>query len=85
MRILGSNCGTCEDDDEVIELATTHQEMAHGVKEISPDLEKKIKETLGCGRVVFRYRSLLTFLCVLSGELSKNFLTRENFYLKKSY
>jgi predicted small metal-binding protein len=30
-------------DDEVIELARMHQEMAHGVKEISPDLEMKIK------------------------------------------
>jgi predicted small metal-binding protein len=33
-------------DDEIIELATMHQEMAHGVKEISPDLEKKIKENI---------------------------------------
>jgi predicted small metal-binding protein len=33
-------------DDEVIELARMHQEMAHGVKEISPDLEKKIKENI---------------------------------------
>jgi predicted small metal-binding protein len=31
-------------DDEVIELARMHQEMAHGVKETSPDVEKKIKE-----------------------------------------
>jgi predicted small metal-binding protein len=31
-------------DDEVIELARMHQEMAHGVKKISPDLEKKIKK-----------------------------------------
>jgi predicted small metal-binding protein len=30
-------------DDEVIRLAHMHQEMAHDVKEISPDLEKKIK------------------------------------------
>ena len=30
-------------DDEVIKLAHMHQEMAHGVKEISPDLENKIK------------------------------------------
>jgi len=30
-------------DDEVIKLAHMHQEMAHGVKEISPDLKKKIK------------------------------------------
>ena len=31
-------------DDEIIELARMHQEMSHGVKEISPDLDKKIKE-----------------------------------------
>jgi predicted small metal-binding protein len=30
-------------DDEVIEHALMHQKIAHGVKEISPDLEKKIK------------------------------------------
>ena len=28
-------------DDEVIEIARMHQEMAHGVKETSPDVEKK--------------------------------------------
>lgn len=33
-------------EDEVVELAHMHQEMAHGVKEISPDLEKKIKENI---------------------------------------
>jgi predicted small metal-binding protein len=33
-------------DDEVIRLAHMHQEMAHGVKEISPDLEKKIREKI---------------------------------------
>lgn len=33
-------------DDEVIELARMHQEMAHGVKEISADLEKKIKANI---------------------------------------
>jgi len=33
-------------DDEVIELARMHQEMAHGVKEISPDLEEKIKPNI---------------------------------------
>jgi predicted small metal-binding protein len=33
-------------DDEVIELARMHQEMAHGVKDISPDLEKKIKANI---------------------------------------
>jgi predicted small metal-binding protein len=38
-------------DDEVIELAHMHQEMAHGVKEISPDLEKKIKENIKPGSV----------------------------------
>ena len=38
-------------DDEVIELARMHQEMAHGVKEISPDLEKKIKENIKPAKV----------------------------------
>jgi predicted small metal-binding protein len=33
-------------DDEVIRLAHMHQEMAHDVKEISPDLEKKIKASI---------------------------------------
>ena len=33
-------------DDEVIRLAHMHQEMAHGVKEISHDLEKQIKEEI---------------------------------------
>ena len=33
-------------EDEVIELARMHQEIAHGVKEISPDLEKKIKSNI---------------------------------------
>jgi len=33
-------------DDEVIRLAHMHQEIAHDVKEISPDLEKKIKENV---------------------------------------
>jgi predicted small metal-binding protein len=33
-------------DDEVIEHARMHQKMAHGVKEISPDLEKKIKASI---------------------------------------
>jgi predicted small metal-binding protein len=33
-------------DDEVITLARMHQKMAHDVKEISPDLEKKIKESI---------------------------------------
>jgi len=35
-----------KNDDEVIEHARMHQEVAHGVKEISPDLEKKIKESI---------------------------------------
>jgi predicted small metal-binding protein len=30
-------------DDEAIEHARMHQKIAHGVKDISPDLEKKIK------------------------------------------
>jgi predicted small metal-binding protein len=33
-------------DDEVVEHAHMHQEMAHGVKEISPDMEKKIKANI---------------------------------------
>ena len=33
-------------EDEVIEFARMHQEIAHGVKEISPDLEKKIKANI---------------------------------------
>jgi predicted small metal-binding protein len=33
-------------EDEVVELARMHQEIAHGVKEISPDLEKKIKSNI---------------------------------------
>ena len=33
-------------DDEVIDLARMHQEMAHSVKDMSPDLEKKIKESI---------------------------------------
>jgi len=33
-------------DDEVIEHARMHQEIAHGVKEISTDLEKKIKTNI---------------------------------------
>jgi predicted small metal-binding protein len=45
----GKGCGfkvRAKTDDEVIELAHMHQEMAHGVKEISPDLEKKIKANI---------------------------------------
>ena len=33
-------------DDEVIEHARMHQKITHGVKEISPDLEKKIKTNI---------------------------------------
>jgi len=33
-------------DDEIIEHARMHQKITHGVKEISPDLEKKIKESI---------------------------------------
>jgi predicted small metal-binding protein len=33
-------------DDEVIEIAHMHQEITHGVKEISPDLEKKIQVSI---------------------------------------
>jgi predicted small metal-binding protein len=33
-------------DDEVIEYARMHQEIAHGMKEISTDLEKKIKTNI---------------------------------------
>ena len=45
----GKECGfmvRAKTDDEVIEHAHMHQEMAHGVKEISPGLEKKIKERI---------------------------------------
>lgn len=45
----GKECGflvRAKTDDEVIEHARMHQEMAHGVKEISPDLEKKIKANI---------------------------------------
>jgi len=45
----GKECGfrvRAKTDDEVIEHARMHQEMAHGVKEISPDLDKKIKESI---------------------------------------
>jgi predicted small metal-binding protein len=43
----GKECGfqvRAKTDDEVIEHAHMHQSLTHGVKEISPDLEKKIKE-----------------------------------------
>ena len=46
----GKECGfkvQAKTDDEVIEHARMHQEIAHGVKEISPDLEKKIKTNIG--------------------------------------
>jgi predicted small metal-binding protein len=42
----GKECGfqvRAKTDDEVIEHARMHQKMAHGVKDIQPDLEKKIK------------------------------------------
>jgi predicted small metal-binding protein len=42
----GKECGflvRAKTDDEVIEHARMHQKMAHGVKDMSPDLEKKIK------------------------------------------
>ncbi len=42
----GKECGfkvLAKTDDEVIEHAHMHQDIAHGVKEISSDLEKKIK------------------------------------------
>ena len=38
-------------DDEVIELARMHQEMAHGVKDMSPDLEEKIKTNIKPAKV----------------------------------
>ena len=43
----GKECGfqvRAKTDDEVIEHAHMHQKMAHNVKDISPDLDKKIKE-----------------------------------------
>jgi predicted small metal-binding protein len=45
----GKKCGflvRAKNDDEIIEHARMHQKMTHGVKEISPDLEKKIKESI---------------------------------------
>ena len=48
-RIAYSGCNfavSANTDDEVAELARMHQEIAHGVKEISPDLEEKIKESI---------------------------------------
>jgi predicted small metal-binding protein len=45
----GKKCGfkvMAKTDDEVIEHAHMHQKMTHGVKEISPDLEKKIKANI---------------------------------------
>jgi predicted small metal-binding protein len=45
----GKECGfkvQAKTDDEVIEHARMHQEIAHDVKEMSPDLEKKIKESI---------------------------------------
>jgi predicted small metal-binding protein len=48
-KIESRRCGfqvRAKTDDEVIELAHMHQEMAQGVKDISPDLEKKIKANI---------------------------------------
>jgi predicted small metal-binding protein len=45
-------------EDEIIELARMHQEMAHGVKKISPDLEKKSRKASNSYRQMgtsFRY------------------------------
>ena len=42
----GKECGfqgRAKTDDEVIEHAHKHQSLAHGIKERSPDMEKKIK------------------------------------------
>ena len=42
----GKECGfkvQAKTDDEVVERALMHQEIAHGVMDISPDLEKEIK------------------------------------------
>ena len=45
----GKECGfqvKAKTDDEVIEHAHMHQELAHGVKTISPDLQKRIKASI---------------------------------------
>lgn len=45
----GKECGfrvRAKTDDEVIEHARMHQEMAHGMKDISHDMEKKIKANI---------------------------------------
>ena len=45
----GKECGFLvrgKTDDEIIEHARMHQKITHGVKEIPPDLEKKIKESI---------------------------------------
>ena len=60
-------------DDEVIKLARMHQEMAHGVKEISPDLEKKIQANIrpimpGDPRVVRKSSLLDTCYTTSSGK-----------------
>lgn len=50
----GKECGfrvRAKTDDEVIELARMHQKMAHGVKEISPDLAKKIKANIRLAKI----------------------------------
>jgi predicted small metal-binding protein len=48
-EIKGKECGFkvwAKTDDEVIEHAHMHQKMAHNVKDISPDLDKKIKDSI---------------------------------------
>ena len=48
-KLINSGCDfavRAKTDDEVIEIARMHQEIAYGVKEISPDLEKKIKTNI---------------------------------------
>lgn len=45
----GRECGfrvRAKTDDEVIGHARMHQEMVHGVKEMSPEMDKKIKENI---------------------------------------
>jgi predicted small metal-binding protein len=48
-EIEGKKCGfqvRAKTDDEIIEHARMHHKMTHGVKDISPDLEKKIKKSI---------------------------------------
>jgi predicted small metal-binding protein len=45
----GKECGfkvLAKTDDEVIEHARMHQEIAHGVSEVSPDMVEKIKANI---------------------------------------